>query len=394
MNQVWKMKKTAVFSMLSMLAHFANAQSSVTLYGIVDEGFEAVSNSTASGSSSGARLYRLDGTAGLKGSRWGLRGNEELGGGTQAIFLLENGFDPSSGRLAQGGTEFGRQAFVGLNGDRYGTVTFGRQYDSVVEYLGRLGFSDSNVGTTHSAHPADIDNFKNSRRTNNAVKFQSLDYAGLAFGGLYSFGGVPGSPATNRLYSLGAGYKRGPVSLGVAYLDVRNPSASLFGSNASDTPTSNGLTTSPIFSGYASASTYQVAGVAGSYTLGATVLGFTYSNIRFGNIGKLGNASASFSDEEVSIQHHITSRLLAGIAYNHLHGSAVRGTIGGADYNQFAIGVDYTLSSRTDVYLAAAYQKANGHDSTGRPAVANLADESPSSNGHQAVTRIGLRHTF
>jgi predicted porin len=387
-------KALLALAVLSPLASTAHAQSIVTLYGLIDEGFEAVSNAPVPGSESGGRQYRLDGTYGLNSSRWGLRGSEDLGDGLKAIFTLENGFELNNGKLGQGGAEFGRQAFVGLSSGQFGTVTLGRQYDSVVDYLGRFEFGDSNVGTAHSAHPADLDNFNNSRRTNNAVKFKSVDYAGLTFGGLYSFGGVPGSVATNQEYSFGAGYTNGPLSLGVAYLNVKNPAASLFGSNPSDTATSNGLTGSPVFSGFVSAGSYQVVGAGGSYAVGPAVLGFTYSNIRFGNIAALYNGTASFNDAEASFQYHFTPQLLAGVAYNYLHGSAVTGTVGGSNYNQFGAGIDYTLTKRTDVYAAVDYQAVNGHDSTGHGAVANLSGVSASSNRYQTVGRIGIRHRF
>jgi predicted porin len=64
-----------------------------------------------------------------------LKGEEDLGGGLKAIFQLENGFDPGTGKLNQGGREFGRQAFVGLTRDQWGTVTLGRQYDPLVDMV-------------------------------------------------------------------------------------------------------------------------------------------------------------------------------------------------------------------------------------------------------------------
>jgi predicted porin len=388
------MKKTLVaIAITSTFASLAHAQGSVTLYGLIDEGFEAVSNVATSGAN-GARQYRLDSASGLNSSRWGLRGVEDLGGGLKAIFQLENGFELNNGRLSQGGAEFGRQAFVGISSGKFGTVTLGRQYDSVVDYVGTYSFSDTSVGTAHSAHPADLDNFNNSRRTNNAVKFKSADYAGLTFGGVYSFGGVPGSVGTNQIYSVGVGYKRGPINLGAAYLDARNPASSLFGSNPSDTPTSNGLTGSPVFSGYASASSYHVAAAAGTYSIGPATIGANWSNVRFTGIAALNHATAVFNDVEASVQYHITPTLLAGVAYNYLHGSAANATVGGANYSQFGGGVEYALSVRTDVYAAVDYQVANGHDSTGHGATANLAGLSPSSNRYQAVGRVGLRHRF
>ncbi|KAE8760479.1 MULTISPECIES: porin [Paraburkholderia] len=387
-------KQLLALATLCPLAGVVHAQSSVTLYGLIDEGFEAVSNVPVAGKTGGGTKYALDAINGLNGTRWGLRGTEDLGGGLAAIFTLENGFDLNTGKLGQGGAEFGRQAFVGLSSSRFGTLTLGRQYDSVVDYLGNFEFGDSNVGTAHSAHPGDLDNFNNSRRTNNAIKFRSIDYSGLTFGGIYSLGGVAGSFTTDQVYSLGVGYKQGPLAMGVAYLNVKNPAASLFGSNPADTATSNGLTGTPVFSGYATAQSYQVIGWGGSYALGAAVFGATYSNIRFGDIAALARSTAVFNDAEASFQYHVTPAFLAGISYNYTRGSEVTGKVGGVNYNQFAIGANYTLSPRTDVYAAVVYQTVNGRDSTGAPAVANVNGVSPSTNQHQAVGRLGIRTRF
>src|ERR1700739_2517468 len=152
------MKKSLVaLAALGAFACGAHAQSSVTLYGIVDEGFNINTNA------GGKHLYNLSSGV-LQGSRWGLRGTEDLGGGLSAIFVLENGFDVNTGKLGQGGLMFGRQAYVGLS-SRYGTVTLGRQYDSVVDYLGPLGAGEQ-WGGAFVAHPSDTDNLNNTNRTN------------------------------------------------------------------------------------------------------------------------------------------------------------------------------------------------------------------------------------
>ena len=119
---------------LLAVAGTAQAQSTVTLYGIVDDGFNWTSNA------GGHNLYNMSSGV-LQASRWGLRGKEDLGGGLAAVFVLENGFDPNNGSLAQknrGSTQglmFGCQAYVGLS-VLYGSVLLGRQYDSVVDYVG------------------------------------------------------------------------------------------------------------------------------------------------------------------------------------------------------------------------------------------------------------------
>ncbi|WP_049017806.1 porin, partial [Burkholderia multivorans] len=129
-------------------------QSSVTLYGVIDEGLN-YTNNVGTG-----HVYEMA-SGYAQGSRWGLKGNEELGGGLKAVFQLENGFDVNTGRLNQGGRMFGRQAYVGLSSAQYGTVTFGRQYDSVVDYLAPTT-ANGNWGGYLLAHPFDNDNTDNS----------------------------------------------------------------------------------------------------------------------------------------------------------------------------------------------------------------------------------------
>jgi Outer membrane protein (porin) len=135
------MKKSLLaLAALGAFAGVAHAQSSVTLYGIIDEGFNINTNS------GGKHLYNLSSGV-LQGSRFGLRGTEDLGGGLKAIFVLENGFDVNNGKLGQGGLMFGRQAYVGLS-SQFGTVTLGRQYDSVVDYVGPLEAGDNGAATS------------------------------------------------------------------------------------------------------------------------------------------------------------------------------------------------------------------------------------------------------
>jgi len=116
----------------------------VTLYGIIDEGLTVTTNQA------GHRNYQLS-SLGLQASRWGFKGSEDLGSGTAAIFVLESGFDPTSGTLGQGGRIFGRQAYVGLS-TRYGTFTTGRQYGPVVDSFQSLTINGGLAGPMF-AHP-------------------------------------------------------------------------------------------------------------------------------------------------------------------------------------------------------------------------------------------------
>jgi predicted porin len=299
---------------------------------------------------------------------------------------------------------------VGISSTHFGTVTLGRQYDSVVDYVGPLGAADQ-WASHRAAHPADLDNENNSVRTNNAVKFTSANYGGLTFGGVYSFGGQAGSITRNQVFSLGAGYANGPLQLGAAYLNARNPNASFFGNNPNGAgPTVNNIAapTNPVFSGYASAHTYQVIAAGGAYTFGAATFGANYSNTKFMNMGDTVNSgpnplgysgTATFNTAEVNIKYQFTPSFLAGFAYDYTTGSSVESRLAAVDntgsrYHQFALGVDYNLSKRTDIYALAVYQRASGVDSTGRAAVASIASVTAAAGNHALLARAGLRVKF
>ncbi|NKJ49135.1 porin [Burkholderia sp. SG-MS1] len=366
----------------------AHAQSTVTLYGLADAGFVFNNNS------GGSQLYSLA-SGNQQGSRWGLRGREDLGGGLKTIFVLENGFSVVNGKLGQGNDEFGRQAYVGIGSDRIGTLTLGRQYDMVVDYLGRFE-SGTQWATGYGAHPGDLDNLDNNNRVNNALKFHSQTYAGFSAGALYSLGGVAGDATRNQIWSLGADYNNGPLSLAAAYLNVRDPNYSFFGNNSSSSTTGSNMT-SLVYSGYASAKTQQVIAAAGAYALGRSTFGATYSNTQFKNIGaETGLAatgrggSAKFHNVEANYRYQVTPALVLGVAWDYTHGYGVND----ATYQQVNLGADYFLSKRTDIYLVGLYQHASGTDSTGHAARANLNQLTASTTSNQTAAIAGIRMKF
>jgi predicted porin len=380
-------------AVLGVFAGVAHAQSSVTLYGIVDEGFNVNTNA------GGSHLYSLSSGV-LQSSRWGLRGSEDLGGGLSAIFVLENGFDASTGALGQGGLLFGRQAYVGLSSNTFGSITLGRQYDSAVDYVGPLAVSNQ-WGGYITAHPGDLDNLNNDYRVNSAIKYTSANYNGLTFGGLYSLGGVAGATGRNQIWSLGAGYSNGPLVLGAAYLNARNPAVSFFGNNT--TTSTPSAVTSPVIAGYLSANTYQVIAAGGSYTFGAATIGGTYSNVRFENLGAASASpfdgqTATFNNGEINFKYQLTPALLVGAAYDYTRGSKINDNTA-PQYHQGSLGVDYFLSKRTDVYVVGVYQHAVGDTlsasgTTVVPAAASINNLTPSANQNQLTARVGIRTKF
>jgi outer membrane protein OmpU len=188
----------------------AYAQSNVTLYGLIDESLNYVSNE-------GGHSAFTQTSGNVQGSRWGIKGTEDLGGGYQAIFTLENGFALNNGALGQGGLEFGRQAFVGLTTPA-GTITLGRQYDFLI-YL----YSMTNLYSagTYGFHLGDYDRL-GGERLNNVIAYQSPTFGGLKFGALYAPGGQPGHLAAGSAQSYGVSYSRGNLNLAAAYTSVNN----------------------------------------------------------------------------------------------------------------------------------------------------------------------------
>ena len=123
--------------LLSLCAESCYAQSSVTLYGILDTALIYGNNEKTTKAGVGHSGVEMD-SGGISGSRFGFRGSEDLGGGLSAVFDLEDGFSSANGKLSNSGDLFGRQAFVGLSSSQYGTVTLGRRYAFMSEYVSPL----------------------------------------------------------------------------------------------------------------------------------------------------------------------------------------------------------------------------------------------------------------
>ncbi|MDR6475767.1 putative porin [Burkholderia sp. OAS925] len=388
-----KLKKSLFCAAIYTFGVTAHAQSSVTLYGILDEGLMYSSNVNG-----GKRVY-MDALGGIHGSRWGFVGKEDLGGGLQAIFQLESGINLNNGAFGQGGTAFGRQAYVGLNSQQYGSLTFGRQYDMIFYFPEALTAAGL-IGSVVFGHPGDLDNTANSVRLNNAIRYMSPKLGGFSFGGEYSVGGVPGNTTANSGYSVGAGYSYGPIQLGAAFEYFKNPTSSTPGSGFF-TAYANGvsLLSQALNKGYASASAYQLAVVAGTYTIGQTTLIASASNVQYANLGgTLQGGTARFNNVDVGAQYKLSPAFILSAEYEYLIGKGVHTTtgsvVGNQHFHQIAAMADYLFSKRTDVYLEGGWQRASGTSSIGTPAVADFTNQGDSSNNHQFLARLALRHKF
>jgi general bacterial porin, GBP family len=385
------MKKTLMVTALAgVCATAAHAQSSVTLYGLIDAGITYTNNQKGHSA--------WQGTSGtVNGSRWGLRGSEDLGGGLKAIFVLENGFNIMNGTAGQSSRMFGRQAYVGLTSDQYGAVTLGRQYDSIVDYLAPLSITGTQSGGTIAAHPFDNDNLNNSIRLNNTVKYSSLNYGGFKFGTTYSFSNSA-EFANNRAYSFGGTYNYGGLNIAAGYLqlnnDMNNPQVAQAAFAGAQTGEWTFL-----------AGRQRTFGGGLNYTFGPATAGFVYtqtnlSDTQGGGISptKSGVAttgvpfnanSARFQNFEGNVRYALTPALSLAGSYTY-----TRANLGGGvnpNYNTVALQTDYLLSKRTDVYLQGDWQHVSSNSEVG--AYLNGLSSASKTQDQVAVT-VGMRHRF
>ena len=393
------MKRIALSTLsLALLgvAGVAHAQSSVTLYGVLDESIQYVNNATPKG---GAVTQMFGGN--LQGNRWGMKGTEDLGGGLKAIFQLENGFDINSGKLGQGGLMFGRQAYVGLSGDSWGTLTAGRQYDPLVDMIQPLT-GDNYFGSIF-ATPGDVDNNDNSFRVNNAVKYVSPVWSGFQIEGLYGLGGVAGSTGSGQTWSGAATYAAGPFSVAAGYLQADNSStneplrtgwSSTIGGATFD---SNFPNNAGINAAYTTAKSIGIASAAVQYVTGPWTANVSYSNARYKPDAQSAFTSTqTFNIGRLYVGYQVTPAALLGLGYAYTRGTGDAT----ATYNQVSLGGDYSLSKRTDLYLIGAWQHASGQQrdpSTGELVSATASIGSygnQSGTDNQVMVSLGIRHKF
>lgn len=367
-------------------AGVAEAQSNVTLYGVIDTGLNYTNNVNGHALTEVASGH-------VNGSRWGIKGAEDLGGGNKAIFQLENGFAGDTGALGQGRRMFGRQAYVGLESNQYGRVTLGRQYDSVVDYFAPTTANGNWAGWQFS-HPLDNDNTDNSFRLDNTVKYASPNFGGFRFGGAYAFS-EDASFSNNRTFSLGASYAAGSLNFGLGYLQADHAGSTQRGALATnDANFAADLT--------------RIIGAGVNYTAGPAVLGFAYSTSYFNKptnntyLGALVDSaggpidSLRYHNFEVNGKYQITPAIFVGGQYV-LSLVKYDATTGDAKPLVHTMGLmaSYAFSKRTDIYAQTSYQVVKG-GKTG-----TLLDngyipsaQGPSSTNGQITARVALRHRF
>jgi GBP family porin len=381
-------KNLLAASVLGACAAAAHAQSSVTLYGSLDAGIAYVNN--AGGDSLWVQSSSL-----LSNTYFGFKGAEDLGGGNRAIFKLESGFSLSNGALNDSGL-FSRQAYVGLQNDQFGTITLGRQYDSFVDYLSPLSLAGQAGTVNVAAHPFNNDNIGAQYSFANAAKYQSVDYAGFKFSSMYSFSNQAGAFADGRQWSVGAGYDHGPFKLAAAYSQMNRPG---MGANAASNSGAFSLNGQDVVLS-SGADVQRSVGVGANYTYGPGTVGLLWTHTRMQDLGGQGSGvNMRFDNIELNGTYSLTPALalVGNYTYTWSKISCGDGCGDSPKWHSVTLAADYSLSKRTDTYLAGVYQHSSSFNFDGvsyayPTSIAGLLPSSSTQN--QVAITAGIRHRF
>ena len=400
------MKKLVMaVAVLGAFAGAAQAQTSVTLYGIADGDvrFDHTNLGT----------LKSVGSGGESGSRWGMRGSEDLGGGLKANFILEQGFDLSDNSVPQGSIGggasggfggsstqphsstgsriFGRTATVGLAGP-FGEVRFGRGYNPL--FLTMATADPFGAGLVGQASNVFVNN---TIRNDNAVYYDTPRFAGVQFSGVYQFGesttNTTAPSATgqakrgNDRYGAGITYANGPLYVGAGYEQIKS-----------------NLDTFRVRTG----------DVAATYDFKVVKLHAIYWRTKNGN----SNANPLFGNTVALDEHAYFGGLTVPFgAWSFLGGygrvsdqstSNVGATLGNPKANFIGLAARYSLSKRTILYTSyGRFNLKNGPSGNPFQGFAGIADASNSglytganligptgSNVNPYSYQFGVRHSF
>ncbi|AUT76338.1 porin [Paraburkholderia hospita] len=387
---------------LSQLAH---AQSSVTLYGTIDAGLTYVNNQQVArpdGGVSGKSSWSMT-TGNLAPAAFGIRGTEDLGGGTSAIFNLQNYFLVNNGVMFQANNLFDATAMVGLKSEKWGQLTLGRQFDSYTNAVAPFAVSNHWAGP-FGAHFGDIDNLNAAFNLNNSVQYQSPAFYGLSVGGTFSLGNQAGAFATNRAWALGTTYQLGGLSLGAGYLSLRNPlDAALGGQSGYIGELSCGQSPAS-YCGLHDADELRTFGLGGSYAFGDLLVSGTLTRAKLLASRYLTATGGSVSDvrfdtAELGGLYNVTPAVQLGLAYAYTRAD-IRATDSGTNIHKISIGGIYNLSKRTQLYATGNLEKMSGAGLGINPVTgsfenyAQLAYLGTSNSSTQLQVSVGIKHTF
>jgi len=390
------MKKSLLaLAVLGAFAGAAQAQSSVTIYGIVDTGitYTSKAQTPAGGTNTGSKFAVNSGV--IQGSRIGFKGVEDLGGGLSAVFNLETGFTNDNGALngqdsATSNNLFRRKSVVGLAGG-FGSVLVGRQtdwadtisaYTAVADFGGVIQNSGSNLNRLQGT------------RTNNSISYTTNNLGGFTGNLMYGFGETAGKTSAGQSFGLGGKYDNGPLGLGINYYQSKQ------GPTPSDTSLIAG-SAAAVTAGNTGNTAAKVLNVVASYQFGPARVYGNYSRVKqdlntgavtgLTNATRLTAATLGLSQKadmyEVGTAYSLTPslKLLGSVQYTRADFANVDGK---GKLTQINLGTDYWLSKRTDLYAFVSNLRAKDMKNPG------VAGDTTGNDASQTAVTVGIRHKF
>ena len=353
------MKKHLIALAVLAASGAAMAQSSVQIYGIVDAYVGSTQDTTGKSGNTAktdASSQTVVNSGGLKSSRWGMRGTEDLGGGLKAGFKLEQRYKSDDGSLD--GVNFKGESSINLSGN-FGTVALGRMGTPYDDLRGKTNpIADTNlspVGDTFKESQGDY-----TDKTDNTIAYVSPTYSGFSAAVGVSFGenktnAVDGTQHT----SLKLQYANGPLLVG-------------FGHQKEEVQNTSG--TPPVADGVNDV-TYNL--LAGSYDFGLAKLVGGYQTAERKKLGAdVGDDKGYYFGVQAPVASNVN--VYFGYANSKFDAVAANGDVKATGYT---LAANYVLSKRTDAYVGYKHVKKE-NDSTG-------ADM-----GKIKTFAVGVRHSF
>ncbi|WP_398498372.1 porin [Variovorax sp.] len=329
----------------------AQAQSSVTLYGILDTSVEHFSFGRTATRPSGS-LTAMTGDT----SRFGFRGIEDLGGGLRAYFKLEAGFQSDTGAPTSAAAYFNRETYVGIGDARLGALQLGSQWaPGLLMSLKVDPFTRFGVGGQYTLLQG-VRGYQN--RYENTVQYISPDIGGFTARLLAS---ASEGAATGNSYSASLEYAKGPLYVGLVYDMAKASAASI------------GLSGSP--------RTSRTASLGASYDLEVAKLGAWYQVNR---IDTLPDARGYMLG------------LMVPVGAGELRASYARRSGAGANASLVALGYGHYLSKRTQLYanVGRLDNKGSAAFRMGPATAEQAAAGLPFAGQDTTGTQFGIRHYF
>ena len=357
-----------------------SAQSSATLYGVADTFIQYLGNGA---------LHSLSlRSGGNTGSNLGLKGSEDLGNGLKAVFTLESGFNMNNGGFfVDSSTLFYRQSWVGLSDGKYGSLTFGRQYQPTFwavypadpfrgdEVLSPL----SAAATTADRHTLATQSA--AGRSSNSVVYQSPVVGGFKFYAMYGLSTTVTQPVpqtVGNILDLALMYSGYGFYAGLAYQNQHGGSESLPGLPVlPGQPAGLNLLGTERFTG------------ALAYRIGIVNLQFNYtynrsSDAPAGSMAVVLGAAHSYSIAELGATIQASAADTIEIACFERNVRGVHDNTRGVQ-----VGADHLLSKRTTIYARAGYMKNNGAATMSWPGATASGP-----NASQTRFAVGMTHRF